>query len=184
AGASATHRGREPPVTEPDLVLLAGLAAEAERDRRPVDPGVAIVERGQAERPIEPCVLIVADTDQGQLQQPDDGGPQLLPGEARPREVAVDLFPDRRQSAGEGDEPLELGGVAPRAVAGVVAVLLAAARVTAGRLEVAVGPRADPDVGPGGRDDDLPNPLQDFLVADQPAIGGEIAEAPTGSASR
>src|SRR6185503_18971929 len=43
--AAAPDHGREPPVTEPDLVLLAGLAAEAERDRRPVDPGVAIVER-------------------------------------------------------------------------------------------------------------------------------------------
>ena len=56
-------------------------------------------------------------------------------------------------------------------VAGVVAVLLAAPRVAAGRLEVAVRVRADPDVGPGRRDRERPDPVERLVVADPPSVG-------------
>jgi hypothetical protein len=59
----------------------------------------------------------------------------------------------------------------------MVAVLLAAAGVPAGRLEVAVGLGADPDVGPGRRDGELPDPFQDLGLADGLAVGIGVGEA-------
>jgi hypothetical protein len=41
--------GRQAPVAQPDLVLLTGLAAEAERDGRAVDGGVPVAKRRQPE---------------------------------------------------------------------------------------------------------------------------------------
>ena len=64
-----------------------------------------------------------------------------------------------------------LGLVAHLAPARVVAVLLAPARVAAGGLDVAVGVRADPDVGPGRRDRQLADPLQGRGIAHRLAVG-------------
>ena len=79
---------RQPAVAQADLVLLAGLAAEPEPDRGPVDRGVAVLERRQAERPVEPRVLVVADPDERQLEQPDDRRQDLLARQPGPGQVA------------------------------------------------------------------------------------------------
>ncbi len=51
--------------------------------RVPVDPGVAASEGRQPERPVEPRVLLVADPDEGRLEQADDGCQDLLARRAR-----------------------------------------------------------------------------------------------------
>ena len=173
--AAASDDGRQPSVPKANLVHLPGLAAEAERHRRAPDPGMAVVERRQTEAPVQARVLVVADADQRQLQQPNDRGEHLLARQAGPGEVVVDPLADRRQRASEGDQPLELGGITPRAVPRVVAVLLAARG-----LEMAVRPGRDPDVRPGRRDHDLADPLEDFRVADRPAVGIAVGEAAAG----
>ena len=69
--------------------------------------------------------------------------------------IGVHCAPDRDQRLAEIGEPRELRFVAVGPEAGVVPVLLAPARVTTGRLEVTVRTRADPHVGPRGRDREL-----------------------------
>ena len=64
----------------------------------------------------------------------------------RQREVGLHALPDPRQRRAELEHALELAGVARQPPVGVIAVLLAAARVASGRLQVAVRLRADPDL--------------------------------------
>ena len=80
------------------------------------------------------------------------------------RELALHALAHQRQRAREVDHRVELLLVAPLAPPVVVAVLLAPAGVDAGRLDVAHRVRADPDVLPGGRDDELGDPRQDLGV--------------------
>src|SRR6185312_11455083 len=75
-----------------------------------------------------------------------------------------------RQGLPEGDHPRVLGAVALVAPARVITVLLAPARVPPGRLQVAVGVGADPDVGPGGRDGQLADALLGGVVVDAPPV--------------
>ena len=110
---AASRRSRKP-----DLVGHAGLAAEPEADRGAANRRVTVAERRQPERAVQPGVLVVADPDQRQLEQADDRREDLLAGQARPAEVAVDLLADRRQRPGERDEPLVLRRFAPGPVSG------------------------------------------------------------------
>ena len=116
---------------------------------------VAVAQRRQPERAVEPRVLVVADADQRQLEQPDDR-PRAPSRAAGPRraEVRVDPPPDRGSSAREA-APCGRTSARSRdgAIARVVAVLLAPPRVAAGGLEVAARFRADPHVAstPAGR---------------------------------
>ena len=58
----------------------------------------------------------------------------------------------------------------------VIAVLLAAARVAAGRLQVAEGVRADPDIGPRRRNRQRPDALELGGVLDGAAATVHVAE--------
>src|SRR4029079_2208162 len=94
--------------------------------------------------------------------------------------VALHLLLDVRaqvgQRAGEHDHVLELRLVAASAPARVVEVLLAALVVDPRRLDVAAGIRADPDLLPGRRDDELVDAPEDLRVVDTRAIGVEVDE--------
>ena len=72
---------------------------------------------------------------------------------------------------------LELGAVADRAEIRVVAVLLAPLGVAARRLDVAVGVRADPDVGIGRRDRQRADAGEGLRVPHRLAPGVAIGEA-------
>src|SRR4029079_6479524 len=158
---ATAHDRRQTAVPQPDFVPLPRLAAEPEPDRRSIDANVPAPQGGQAERPVEPCVLVVPDPDQCRLEKPDDRGEDLLTGQARAGEVRVTATPDAREGACDVEQPLELRLVAPRAPAGVIAILLPSTRIAPGRLEVTGGVRADPDVRPGGRDRQRPDPAED-----------------------
>ena len=97
-------------------------------------------------------VLVVADADVGGVEQVHDRREHPLAAEVAARHVLVDPLADLRQRRAEGDHPVVLGLVAHRLPSRVVAVLLAAARVAAGGLQVAVRRRADPHVRPRRRD--------------------------------
>ena len=97
--------------------------------------------------------------------------------EVAARQVVLDAGAQLRQRAGEDDHVLELGLVAAGAPARVVEVLLAAALVDAGGLDVAAGIRADPHVLPRGRDHQLVDAGQDLGIVDALAVGVEDREA-------
>jgi hypothetical protein len=59
----------------------------------------------------------------------------------------------------------------------MVAVLLAAARVATGGLQMPVGDRTDPDVAPRRRNHKQPNALERSFVTHFPTVGIDEAEA-------
>ena len=161
-------------------MLDAALAAKPEADPAALDVGVAVAQRRQAERAVGAGVFVVADPDQGGVEQPDERRQHRLAprrGSDRRRQVGLDALPDPRQRRAELEHALELAGIARQPPVGVVAVLLAAARVAPGRLQVAVRSRADPDLLVGRRDRQGADPPQLGGVADQPAVEAAIAKA-------
>src|SRR5258705_13447045 len=83
---------------------------------------------------------------------------------------------NRRQHRGKRLEAIELVAVAAGAPAGVIAVLLATARVATGRLQMTFRVRRDPDVLPGWRDRQTANALQVRRIAGGPAVRPGVAE--------
>src|SRR5205807_4821419 len=127
-----------------------------------------------------PRVLLVADPRERGLQQPDHRGEDLLarqPGEAQ---VVLDPLADPREGGGEGEQAVVFRLVARLAPARVVAVLLAALRVPAGRLEMPARTGADPDVRPGGRDGERLDTVNLLRVAHRPALVIDVAETGRG----
>src|SRR5688572_29975509 len=108
---------------------------------------MTIPHRREPERLVLPGVLVVADADEGCLQQANDGGDDLFPGEAVLAQILIDALANARQRAPERDHVLVFRLVADLPPFGVIAVLLATARIAAGGLDVAVRRGADPDVG-------------------------------------
>jgi hypothetical protein len=92
-------------------------------------------------------------------------------------QVPRDPRSQSRQREAEPDHPVVLVAVADFGPARVVAVLLAAAGVAAGRLNVPVGVRANPDVGPGGRDHNAADPGERVAAADGLAARHEVAKS-------
>ena len=134
-------------------MLDAGLAFEVEGEVGAVDVDVAAAEGGEAEGVVFACVGLVANADEGGFEEADDGGEDLFAREAGEGEVLVDALADGGECGAEVEHVFVLGLVADFAPARVVAGLLATAGVAAGGLQVAVGEGADPDVDPGGWDD-------------------------------
>jgi hypothetical protein len=130
---------------------------------------------------VRPGVLLVADPDQGRFEQADDGGEHLLPWQARPPQIGVDPAPDGGQGLGEGDQPAVLRLVPHLAPARVIAVLLAALVVAAGRLQVAAWVGVDPDIGVGGRNCQSVDPVTLLLIADRRAVRREVGPAASGA---
>src|SRR5205814_4139240 len=86
-----------------------------------------------------------------------------------------------RQRVGKGKQPLVLRGVPYLAPAPVIQVLLTATVIAPGCLDVAVAAGADPDVGPRGRDDQVPDPQERFPVRDRFTARVDVLEALAGS---
>src|SRR5690606_34254107 len=111
------------------------------------------------------------------LQEPDDASQHLLAGQAAHAQVVVGALADDRQDGGEVHQMVVLVSVADLAPAFVVDVLLPAAVVPPGGLNVAGGVWADPDIGPGRRDGQLLDPRAHLAVADRLAVRVAVAEA-------
>src|SRR5690348_563572 len=88
-----------------------------------------------------------------------------------------------RQALAEPHETHELAGVPRRAPFRVVTVLLAAARVPSGRLQMTARVRADPDVLVRGRNREVLDALDDRRIANARAIGVEIEKSPASRAA-
>jgi hypothetical protein len=95
----------------------------------------------------------------------------------RPRPSRCRLTTSRtRQRCPKLQYPVVLGLVSLLPPLVVVPVLTAPCRVCPDSLEVTAGVRADPDLLPGGRDHQRPDPGQGLRIGDR-RIGAEIAEA-------
>src|SRR5262249_6267983 len=88
------------------------------------------------------------------------------PGSARCRATAA---ANARYRAAEREHPAVLDLVAHLSPALVIAILSAAARIAADRLQVAVGIGADPHVGPRRRDGEPLDAAQHVEAPDGPA---------------
>ena len=96
---------------------------------------------------------------------------------SRPRRSIVTLAAQGRQKSRACLESPELGQVGNLAPVLVVDVLLAAAVVAAGGLQMAVGVAANPDVGPGRRNRERVDARELAFVAKAAAVAVEVVEA-------
>lgn len=87
------------------------------------------------------------------------------------------------QGFGEGQLPFELVDAAPVLPVVVVTVLLAPPGIATRRLDMPVGPRADPHVGPGRGDGQGPDAREDLAIADRAVVEVAVAEPTTGPAA-
>src|SRR5213078_4695351 len=97
------------------------------------------------------------------------------------QKVAFDPPAYTRQLGAELRELAELHPVAERAPLRVVSILLPAASVAAGRLQVPVGRTADPHVGPRRRNRERADTRQRGHVVHGRAVGVDVPERPPGA---
>src|SRR5581483_3093089 len=91
--------------------------------------------------------------------------------------VGLDASPQGGKCPSEGDRAPILGFVPHLAPAAVIAVLLAAARIATGRLEMAVGRRTNPNVLVCRGDRERRDALEFGAIANRLPVGIEVCEA-------
>jgi hypothetical protein len=129
---------------------------------------------------VEVGVPLLADAEQAEVDQPDHAGHDPVAGQAAVPQVLRGGRPQPGQRAGEPEHVPELLGVALLPPELMVEVLEPALAVGARGLDVAERIRRDPDVRPGGRDPQRPDPVQRRRVADLSAGLVQIPEAVPG----
>ncbi len=161
------------------LPFLAGFALEGEAQRRAVDLDVPVAQRGQAEALVVAGIGCVADADHGVVEQPDDRGDR--PARAAARGVAGPRPPRARSRGSASAKATRLEYFTSSRQADqrwMIAILLAAALVAAGSLDVAVRLWRNPHVGPGRRDGQAADAGHCFAFAEFLSTRSEIEEAP------
>ena len=141
---------------------------------------MAVAQRGQAERAVRARVFLVADAHKRRVEQAHDRrqhGRAARRGADRRREVGLHALADARQRGAELEHAIELVLVLGETPLRVVAVLLAAARVASGRLQVAVRQRADPDLLVRRRDRQRADARRSAASANALAVGCDVGEA-------
>src|SRR5690606_16013403 len=133
-------------------------------------------EGGQAVRIVRLRVLSAPDPDQGPIQDRHRQGDYLVLCQTSAAQVLFDPLSQNGQAFGELSHSIELGGVAGFFPIRVVDVLLAVRIVLAGGQQVATPVCGDPDVGPGGGNDQRLDPAA-VVVADRLAVLVDVAEA-------
>ena len=118
------------------------------------------------------------------MSEVDDAGEHLCPRQRSVAQVLVDPRPDLRQRLAEFEEPGEFLLVGARPEIGMVAILLAALRIDARRLKVAVRILAEPGVGVGWWKPDRVQPVDRLAIGDPFALFVEIGPVPALSLAR
>ena len=168
---------RHPPVRHLQVPFLSGLALEREAQPRALDHDMPVAQRRQSEALVVARIGGVADADHRVVEQPDDRGYDALARQLALAQVPVKPLADGGQRARELGQAEILHLVAARRPALMVAVLLAAALVAPGRLQVAVGVSADPDVRPGRRNRQHADAVERCGIAHRAAVDLLVAEA-------
>jgi len=173
---AAPQNPREPAVGERHVVLAARLAAKAQADAIAGHLDVACAKRREPEAAVVAAIALLTDAHERPIEEPDHRGQNLASWQARRREVAGDGAPDRGQPGGEVGEAVELVQVAQGAPLHVVAILAAAARVAAGRLQMAVRVAADPHRRPRRRNRERIDARDLRGVGELAALAVDVAE--------
>src|SRR4051794_8356712 len=181
---AALDDARKARLLERDAVLDAALAAKSKGKTLAVDAHVPAAQRGEAEGLVLARVLVVAHADERAIQQPHHRGKELAARMVRGAQIVLDAIAQQRQHLAELEHMPELRVVARVAVGGVIAVLLATARVARGRLNVAVGIGTDPDLAPGRRDRERVDPLALAPIDDAHAVRQIIGPAAADALAR
>lgn len=168
----------QPAVAQAAAHFLAALGAIAQPHPVLAIGDIAIVERGRALADQRAA----ADPDRGPVDQPHQRRhrhflAQHIDAPVGP-EQAVHLAPDPRQRRGKFRQLVEFLLVAIDPPLVMIAILLARRGVKAGRLDMAIGLHADPDIGIGRRHAQLPDPRQLDAVLQRAAIRQQILKPP------
>src|SRR6266436_1768638 len=164
-------------VRDADGVVLATLAPEFEAKPRALDGDVLAAKRRKSIGVIPASIFLVANPYQRRLEQADHGGQHLLSGQISDGQVMFDTLADPRERLPEVDEPGVLGLVPHLTPARVIAILLAAARVSSDRLDVPVRNGTDPHIGPCRGNGEVPDAAKRDQVVDRRSVGSEVAKA-------
>ena len=113
------------------------------------DADVVLLHRREAVRIVLLGILFVSDADHRCFEQRNDRREDFFARQARACEIAADRSPDAGQGFRERDHAVEFRLVADLAPARVVAILLAAASVPTGCLEMPARIGRDPNIGIG-----------------------------------
>ena len=146
-------------------------------DAAAVDLDMPIAQSSQAVALVSLGVFGVANAKQGCFHQAHDRGEHPLSRQTAPPQIGFDALPDRRQNPAKRQHLAVFRLVADLAPTRVIAVLLAAALVPSGRLDMAVWIGTDPYRSPGGRNRQRTNALQGIEVAHQLPVGQAVVEA-------
>jgi hypothetical protein len=158
-----------------DAVRDAALPAKLEADARALYLCMFVAHGRQPERLVVACVLVIPDPNERLLEKLDDGGEHLLAAKAGAVQVCGGSLADPRQHLRERNEAAVFHFVAQLPPSRMIPVLFASAGVAAGGLQVAERMRTDPDIAPGGRDDEGRNSLEDVSLGYATAVGPDIA---------
>jgi hypothetical protein len=142
------HDACEAAIVQIDVVLHAALPAERESYALAVDLDMPIAHGCEPVRAIRSSVFVVAHPDQGLLEQPHHRGEHFLARQTGTPQIVGRLPAHARQRLREPNEPVIFRLVSNDPPFRVIAILLAAARIASGRLEMAARIRTDPDVRP------------------------------------
>src|SRR3546814_16325367 len=107
---------------------------------------MALAQGRRTETPVGERIYLVADAQRGEVEQADDRGDDALGAEGAAGEIVFQTRAEQRQRVAEGGAAVIFVGVLREAEIGVIAILLAPARVIARREAMAVRPRAEPAV--------------------------------------
>jgi hypothetical protein len=138
---------------------------------------VVAADRRESEGLVLFGVLLAADPEEPEIEQVKGRRQRPLLGHALQRQVGGRVLAGIRQPGGELQNPVVLRAVPLDPPLIVVAVLPPAGCIRADGLDVAVGVRADPDVGPGGRDDEVADALEDLRILDRLPVLVEVGKA-------
>lgn len=171
------HRAHHQRILQFDRALHPALGGVVELDAVAAHPHVFAAQRGKPEAAVLLRVLLTARAKVPAVEQPMRDREHAGTVQPAPAQIADHHDAPVRQPLRQAQRPvvLLLGPLLLPPL--VVQVLLAARRVGADGLDVAVGIRADPDALPGRRDDEFFDARQGVGLGRRGAVGLEIGEA-------
>src|SRR3546814_10478901 len=94
---------------------------------------MALAQGRRTETPVGERIYLVADAQRGEVEQADDRGDDALGAEGAAGEIVFQTRAEQRQRVAEGGAAVIFVGVLREAEIGVIAILIAPARVIARR---------------------------------------------------
>ena len=159
-----------------DSMVDAALTLEGEGDVRPVDLYVPITHGGETVGFVFASVCLVAYADVRVFHEANDRGENSFAGKMWKFEILVNALANDREGFCEEEHAFIFGLIADGSPLRVITALLASTCVAAGRLEMAVGDRADPDASPSRRDDQRLDASEDLAVAQWSPVGSQVTK--------